>query len=139
MKTIIISAALLGACATTTGTTTTSTFERGHTGSRVELSLAPHADATRVFPQAIDARLPGADRLATEIRTELGDAASVDVRLCVAPEGSVSSIEVLRGSNLAAFDQSVIADAMRWQFAALPGPANVRTCEQATITYRPHA
>ncbi len=135
MKTVLLSAMLLGACATTG----TATLDReAHAGSRVQLDLAPHADANRLFPAAIDPRLPSADRVAHQILAQLGDTASIEVKLCVAPEGRVSSVEVLRSSNLTAFDDSVMADAMHWEFAALPGPANVRTCERATITYRPH-
>ena len=137
MKIIVAATLLASACAATTGTTT-SLEPRAQTGSRVQLDLAAHPDATRVFPNAIDPRLPRADRLATEIRAELGDKASLEVRLCVAPEGRVTSVEVLRGSALADFDQSVIADAMSWQFEALPGPATAKTCERATITYHPH-
>ena len=136
MKTVL-AALLLSACATT-GTPTTFGTEPSRTGSRVQLDLVPHADASRVFPAAIDPRLPRADRLSTQIRAELGETASLEVRLCVAPQGTVASVEVLRGSSLEAFDQSVIADAMSWQFEALPGPASVKTCERATITYHPH-
>lgn len=136
MKSVMMFAFLISACATTG----TPTLDREtHAGSRVQLDLVPHADAARVFPAAIDPRLPSADRVAHQIRAELGDSASIEVKLCVAPEGRVSSVQVLRGSNLAVFDQSVIADAMTWQFASLPGPDSVRTCERATITYRPHA
>ncbi|MBL0213926.1 MAG: TonB family protein [Myxococcales bacterium] len=126
----------LGACATTGA----STLDREpHAGSRVQLDLVPHADATRVFPAAIDPRLPSADRMSHQILAELGDAASIEVKLCVVPDGSVSSVEVLSSSRLAAFDDSVMADAMHWRFAPQPGPATVRTCERATITYRPAA
>jgi TonB family protein len=135
MKSVLLSALMFAACATTG----TPTLDREtHAGSRVQLDLVPHADATRVVPAAIDPRLPSADRIAHQIRAELGEAASIEVRLCVAPQGRVSSVEVLRGSDLAVFEQAVIADAMSWRFAALPGPANVQTCERATITYRPH-
>jgi len=137
MKTVLAAALVLSACATT-GTPSTFGTEPARTGSKVQLDLVPHADASRVFPSAIDPRLPRADRLATQIRSALGDSASLEVRLCVAPQGTVASVEVLRGSSLAAFDQSVIADAMSWQFEALPGPASVKTCERATITYHPH-
>jgi TonB family protein len=136
-KTIVTAALLFSACATT-GTPSTFGTEGARTGSRVQLDLVPHADAARVFPAAIDPRLPRADRLATQILSTLGDTASLEVRLCVAPQGTVASVEVLRGSSLAAFDQSVIADAMGWQFEALPGPTGVKTCERATITYHPH-
>jgi len=136
MKSVLLLSGLLAACATTS--TPTTLEPEPHTGSRVQLDLAPHADATRVFPAAMDPRLPSADRLAPQILAELGDRASIEVRLCVAPEGRVSSVEVLKSSSLQVFDQSVMTDAMRWQFAAQPGPETVRTCERATITYRPH-
>lgn len=135
-KSALLLSALLAACATTGANTTTAMLDEPGTG-RVQLDLAPHADVDRVFPSAVDPRLPGADRMATQILTEVGDRASLDVRLCVAPEGRVSSIEVLRGSGMAALDRSVVADAMAWQFASLPGPASVKTCEAATITYHP--
>src|SRR5438128_951244 len=110
----VVAALLFSACATT-GTPTTLGTEPARTGSRVQLDLVPHADATRMFPNAIDPRLPRADRLSNQIRAELGDTASLEVRLCVAPQGTVTSVEVLRGSTFADFDQSVIADAMSWQ------------------------
>jgi len=136
MKSVLSAVFLVSACATTA---TTPLEREAHAGPRVQLELVPSAGAERVFPQAIDPRLPGADRLAPQIRAELGDTASIEVKLCVAPEGRVDSVEVTRGSSLAAFDHSVMADAMRWRFAPMPGPANVRTCERATITYRPAA
>jgi TonB family protein len=139
MKSVLTSVFLLagfGACATTS----TLNVEREEpASSSVQLDLVPHTDATRTFPAVVAARLPTADRLASQIRYELGESASVDVRLCVAAGGSVESIAITRGSNLPAFDDSVIADASSWQFAAMPGPATLRTCEQATITYRPHS
>jgi TonB family protein len=136
MKSVLFVLLGLGACATTT----IGGLDRGSSSpSSVRLDLVPHADATRTFPAVIAARLPTADRLAAQIRYELGEAASVDVRLCVAAAGRVESIAITRSSNLPAFDDSVIADASTWQFAALPGPATLRTCEHATITYRPRA
>src|SRR4051794_6862789 len=55
MKSVVMSAILFTACATTG----TPTLDREtHAGSRVQLDLVPHADATRVFPAAIDPRLP---------------------------------------------------------------------------------
>ncbi len=137
MKSVLLLSTFMFAACATTGIPTQDREAR--VGSAVQLDLVPHADATRVFPSAIDPRLPSADRVAHQIRAELGDSASIDVKLCVAPEGRVSSVEVLRGSALPAFEKAVIADAMTWQFSALPGPDSVRTCAKATITYRPHA
>ena len=45
---------------------------------------------------------PRADRMFKVIRDELGALASVDVRLCVAPDGRVQTVDLLRGSSLAA-------------------------------------
>ena len=139
LKTSLLSSVLLsslGACATTS---TLGLAGEDASSSSVHLDLVPHADATRTFPAVITARLPSADRLAGQIRYELGDAASVEVTLCVAARGQVESIAITRSSNLAAFDDSVLADAKSWQFEAMPGPATLRTCEQATVTYRPRA
>lgn len=138
MKTIVLlSALLLGACATGTLGLDREVAPR----ARVTLDLAPHADAeaTRRFPALVDARLPSADRLGREIRTELGEAASVEVTLCVAAAGTVETIEITRSSRLPSFDAAVKADAPAWQFERRPGPAGLRSCERATITYRPHA
>lgn len=137
MKSVFLISVLMtsiGACATSS---TLQLDREEPAGSLVQLDLVPHADATRTFPTLIAARLPGADRLAGQIRYELGDTASVDVRLCVAAAGRVESIAIVRSSSVPSFDDSVIADAKSWQFAALPGPATLRTCEHATITYRP--
>ncbi len=134
MKSALILSAVLGACATTS---TTALDREDSAGGSVRLDLVPHADATRTFPAVIAAHLPTADRLASSIRYELGDSASVDVKLCVAPGGRVQSIAITRSSSFATFDESVVADAKTWQFEATPGPVTLRTCEQATITYRP--
>lgn len=106
----------------------------------VQLDLVPHPhDTTRTFPSVVDARIPRADRLARQIRHELGELVSLEVRLCIATAGRVESIEITRGSGLAGFDRAVVSDANGWRFEALPGPAHLRTCERARVTYRPPA
>lgn len=100
------------------------------------------ADTVRVFPVAENPRLPSADRLSRRIRAELGEVASADVRLCVAPDGRVRRIELVRGSSLAAFDQAVMRDIADWQFLVFPGSSStvhLRNCEIVTIEYRPHS
>lgn len=111
-----------------------------HVAPRFEVTAA--ADTVRVFPVAEDPRLPSADRLSRRIRAELGEVASADVRLCVAPDGRVQGVEIVRGSSLAAFDQALMHDIAGWQFSKLPRSsrtANLRNCETATIHYRPHS
>ena len=119
-------------------------------GARIDRETAPRAaarfeaatapDSAKVFPTARDPQLPTADRMRKVIRDELGTVASVDVRLCVAPDGRVQAIDLLRGTKLAAFDQAVLRDVADWQFAGMPGAttSKLRTCEVATISYRPH-
>lgn len=137
LRCLVLGSLLLAACATTRAVVEPDASPR--TGA-VRLDLVPAAaDTLRTFPALVEARLPGADRMARSIRHELGEAASLEVRLCVATAGHVESIAITRGSRLPAFDAAVIADARAWRFAALPGPAHLRTCEQATVTYRPRA
>ena len=97
-------------------------------------------DSERVFPTANDPRLPTASRMHKVIKSELGGVASVDVRLCIAPDGHVQGVSLVRGSSLAEFDAAVLRDAVDWQFSGRPGTSTfastLRTCEVAKITYR---
>lgn len=131
----VLYAVLLSACATT-GTLGVDPQPSSH--ARVELVPVAPDDTAQVVPQAIDPQLPSADRLARMIDARLGTQASVDVRFCVTPAGHVASATLERGSTMPAFDQAVMSDIAGWQFASQPGPETVRTCEIATIVYRPH-
>jgi TonB family protein len=110
-----------------------------HAAPKFEMTAAV-ADTARVFPVAVDPQLPTADRMGREIRSELGEVASADVRLCVAPDGRVRKVEIVRGSSFAEFDQALVHDIADWQFSGMPGSshANLQSCEVATINYRPH-
>jgi TonB family protein len=130
-------AVLLPACAST-GSLGIDSPAPSH--ARVSLVPATVEDTTtaRVIPQAIDPQLPSADRIARVIDARLGPEASVDVRLCVTPAGRVASATLARGSTMPSFDQAVMSDIVDWRFASQPGPETVRTCEIATILYRPY-
>jgi hypothetical protein len=97
-------------------------------------------DSDRVFPTAKNPQLPSANRMYKVIKSELGGVASVDIRLCIAPDGHVQGVSLVRGSSLAEFDSAVLRDAVDWQFAGRPGTSTfasrLRTCEVANITYR---
>jgi TonB family protein len=130
-----VPALLLSACATT------GTLGVDHdSSSHARVSLVPLAadNTAQLVPKAMDPQLPSADRLAHQIDARLGVEASVDVRFCVTPAGHVASAELQRGSTLAAFDAAVMADVRDWKFAAHPGPDTLKTCEIATVVYRPH-
>jgi TonB family protein len=108
-------------------------------GPRARVTLAPIAadETVRVVPNAIEPMLPSADRVARAIATRLGSEATVDVRYCVSAAGKVVSAELARTSTYEQFDQAVMRDIVGWQFAAQPGPGSLRTCQDATIIYRP--
>lgn len=136
MRALLLGSLLFSACATTG-----LPLDRAaaSSGSRVTLDFTAHdtADARATFPAAIDPRLPTADRIAPRIHTVLGDTATAAVKLCVAPSGKVSSVELEQGSSMDAFDRAMMTDIAAWQFAELPGPDRVKTCERFTISYRP--
>src|SRR5262247_27627 len=69
-------------------------------------------DADAVFPIAKIPQLPTASRMHRVIESELGGVASVDVRLCIAPDGHVQGLSLVRGSTLAEFDAAVLHDAV---------------------------
>ena len=108
--------------------------------AHAKVTFAPVAgdETVKLVPQAVAPLLPSADRIARVIDARLDGEARVDVHYCVSPAGKVVEAKLERGSSLEAFDQAVITDIVGWQFETQPGPANVRTCESATIVYRPH-
>lgn len=129
---------LLAACATGV-----SGFDREtapHARPRFEIASVHSSDPS--LPLATHPRLPSAVALAPAIHAQLAGVASVEIELCVAPDGHVQGVNVLTGSSLAAFDAAVKNDVMDWQFSGMNGSStfasNLRTCEIAKITYRPH-
>lgn len=130
---LFLAAVLFAGCATTGLPSSQESAQH----ARVE--LAPlHADTThQLVPRAIDPGLPSADRIARTVAVELGDVASVEVHFCVSPAGKLTDAELVRSSNLRAFDEAVMTDLRSWHFDVQPGPESVQTCDRATILYRP--
>jgi TonB family protein len=128
-------ALLLSACATT-GLPGAEREPAPH--ARVVLAPLAGEDTVRLVPQAVDPMLPSADRIARVVEARLGHEATVDIRYCVSPTGKVTEATLERSSSLDQFDQAVMADIVDWQFEAKPGPDSLRTCDRATIVYRPH-
>lgn len=128
----VLSLVLVSACASTTGVLDREVAPR--TG--VQLSLVPAADAERVIPAAIDPRLPRVDRMAMQVRYELGDTVTADLSLCVSPDGNVTDIALARTTGLSDLDTAIVDDVRAWQFAELPGASTLRTCQRTTLAYR---
>lgn len=103
-----------------------------------QLSLHAIDLTTRIARVPTAPETPNTDRLANQIRHVFGSQAVTEVKLCVRPSGKTVSVELVGGSALLAFDQAVVRDALAWQFAAIPGPDSVQSCELVAITYRPH-
>jgi TonB family protein len=80
------------------------------------------------------AELPSADRIAPWIRAHVGDRVSDQVRVCVATDGHVTSVRLVRPSSYSAFDNAVVTDVAQWKFAPVAEPrCMVRTVEYDTI------
>ncbi len=103
-----------------------------------DVPQAPHAKvdlvATGNAPKPLNAQLPSADRIVHRIRADVGDVASADINLCIAPDGHVLGVLLVRSSSSPALDGAILKDAPQWQFSELHG-ASSRTCETATLTY----
>jgi hypothetical protein len=90
----------------------------------------------RWFPAALDPRLPSADLMARQVREEIGDVASADVRLCVTPAGKVQDVQLVRGTALAEFNRALVHDIADWQFSGSAGSTGANNCQVTTINYR---
>jgi TonB family protein len=91
------------------------------------------------FPMlASDAVLPSVAHYQRELSTDR-DRYELAVRLCVAPNGSVSSVDLKQGSGSAELDRAAAHDIAQWQFEAFTAPANIRVCKQLSLAYDPHA
>lgn len=134
-KLAITATVLASACAT--GRTIVAEHD-APTPARVHLALARQADTAAVFPTAIAPTLPRVDRIGREVRGTLGDRATAAIDLCVSAAGNVTKVALVESSSFAQFDKALLADLERWQFAAMPGPDSLQTCERAKITYRPY-
>jgi TonB family protein len=134
LKLVAVSCLLFAACAGV-----------GANAVRVDGEIASHAPrlamTARMYPVGVDPRLPSADQISRKVRAELGEVASADVRVCVAADGRVREVQLLRGTALPEFNQAVVHDLSDWQFSGIPGSTGAATpanCGVATISYRPH-
>jgi len=123
-KLVWIPLLMLGACATTGAMA-------GEAAPPVKTELAVAGTLKAVNP-----RLPSADRNTSKIRAEVGDTASAELDVCVAADGHVLGVLLLKSSSSPTFDGALLKDAPQWQFSEAPGSS--RTCDKATITYNLH-
>jgi TonB family protein len=101
-------------------------------------STTTDGEPRRLFPSAIEPRLPSVDRISHQVRARLGEISVAAVELCVAPDGHVTRVALLEGTHFAAFDAALVRDAQAWRFAASPGrtaTGALQTCERARVKY----
>jgi hypothetical protein len=130
-----LSLILFTACATT-GTTMESREPAQR--AKIELELAAPAPDRAPFPAALEPTMPSVDRIAHQLRFELGDAITASLDLCVAPDGRVTEVALVTPTQHAPLDAAILRDAREWQFASRPGStatAKLQTCERASLTY----
>src|SRR5687768_4403377 len=131
-----LSLILFTACATT-GTTTMQSHEPAQR-AKIELELAAPAPDRAPFPTALEPTMPSVDRVAHQLRFELGDAIMASLDLCVAPDGRVTNVALVESTQHARLDAAILRDAREWQFASRPGStatAKLQTCERASLKY----
>jgi len=106
----------------------------------VQLSLAGGADgsAPLALPTVVDRSLPSVDRISRAVYATLGDTASAQLDVCIAPSGKVTKLELARSSSMPELDAALLHDVKDWRFEAMPGPDTVQICERTQITYRPY-
>ena len=95
------------------------------------LAIAVPASAFAAPRLAGDASLPSADRIDPYIKAKLGDVASADINLCIAPDGHVTSVAIVKSSTYTAFDNAIMRDVSDWRFVA----SDADRCMRTTIAY----
>lgn len=114
-----LAALLLAACATSAAPTT------GMTTTPVASSTLPRLRAP--------AQLADSGSLNQRIAAWHGGAVTADVRVCVAPDGSVADVELSKSSGLTVYDRAVVTGASRWSYE--PFAADAPRCDDVAVAY----
>src|SRR5687768_6641712 len=116
---VVVAFSIGGACATTSPIPSS-----GSAGSNLQLEERGGDDAKRVFPERIGkARLDKVDRFAYRVWSEHNGAVSTEVRLCVRPNGSTESVNLLSTSGMLDYDIQVVEGVAQWRYEPFHAPA----------------
>jgi TonB family protein len=139
--TIIAATIFASACATTGRSLPVDSTSSGMAPT-FDPRLAQSTDADAVKPWfptlASNAVLPSAARYQRELSTT-ADRFALAVRVCVAPDGKVASVDIKHPSGIAALDRAAARDIADWQFESFTAPAHIRVCKQLGLAYEPTA
>jgi len=108
-------------------------------GARGDLRLDVRSpdDAHKVFPARVgEARLDRVDRFAHRVWAEHAGAVSTEVRLCINPDGTTESVNLLQTSGMLDYDIEVVEGAAKWHYQPFNAPEGTRVCRAATVTYQ---
>jgi TonB family protein len=115
--------ALLFAACATTGTTS---------------APAPAAEAATISDETfLKLKTPARvddSTLGTRIADRYGEV-SAALHLCVAPDGSVSTVELARSSGMPAFDAAVLEGAQSWSYEPFVAADDAPRCKDVAVSY----
>ena len=90
------------------------------------------------FPTlAAEPALPTADRMRDQLLATGRDRFDLGVRICVAPDGSVSHVDLAKSSGEQALDDSALHYIKAWRYESFAGAPGLQTCEPMSIRYVP--
>ena len=139
MKTLIAAILLASACATTGRSLPIESSSSGMGPTFDSRAATPAATAKAWFPMlAQEAALPSAARYQRELSTDR-DRYDLTVRVCVAPNGNVASVNITEPSGSLELDRAAARDVAGWQFESFTAPVHVRVCKQLALGYEPKA
>jgi len=122
---------IMGACAAARAIPTS-----GSAGAGLRLEERSADDARRVFPARVtDASLPAVDRFAHRVWAEHAGTISSEVRICVRPNGTTESVNLLGTSGMIDYDIEVVEGVAKWRYEPFHAPAATLVCREAMITY----
>jgi len=99
---------------------------------------APSDEAKSTFPTRIsEERLPTADRMRDALRATGHEKLTAQVRLCIAPDGTTSSVQLDKTTGVADLDSAIVHDIGEWRYESYVAPASIRVCKPVTLTYAP--
>ena len=97
----------------------------------VAITLVAPAVAFAGPKLAEEPQLPSADRLAPWIKDRVGNKVAVDMRVCLAADGHVSSVTLIKGSTYGAFDRAAMKDVASWRYE----PKAIPRCMPTHVEY----
>ena len=132
MNKLAIIALALSACTATTG------LPMSESARPPTLTLGASTDVKSAYPTRVtEERIPTADRMRDALRATGHEMLTAHVRLCIAPDGTTSDVQLDETTGVPDFDRAVLHDVGKWRSEPYVATANIRVCKPVTLTYVP--